>query len=35
MLENWTWDRAILKRLSKHHETGEELPDELIDAKLA
>jgi thimet oligopeptidase len=35
MLENWTWDRSILKRLGKHNETGKPLPDELIDAKLA
>lgn len=35
MLENWCWDKSILKRLSKHHETGEVLPDDLIERKLA
>merc|ERR1719223_996269 len=34
MLENWTWDRDTLKRLSHHHESGEQIPDALLDRKL-
>jgi len=35
MLENWVWTREGLKRLSKHKETGEPLPDELLEAMIA
>jgi len=31
-LENWCYEREALLRLSKHHKTGQTLPDELIDA---
>lgn len=34
MLENWVWDKDIMKRLSKHFKTGESLPVELIDKKI-
>lgn len=34
MLENWVWDKTIMKRVSKHFETGEQLPDDLIDKKI-
>jgi Zn-dependent oligopeptidase len=34
MLENWVWDKEVLKRLSKHEDTGESLPNELIEKKL-
>jgi len=34
LLENWAWDKSILKRVSKHFETGEPLPDETIDKKI-
>jgi len=35
MLENWMWQESILARVSKHVETGEPLPAELIKKKLA
>ena len=35
MLENWVWDKSILQRVSKHFETGEPLPDEMIEKKIA
>lgn len=34
MLENWIWDRDVLARFARHYETGEPLPDELLDAML-
>jgi Zn-dependent oligopeptidase len=34
MLENWSWQKATLKLLSKHHETSASLPEELIDSML-
>ncbi len=35
MLEEWLWDKEILKKISKHYKTGEPLPDELIDNIIA
>lgn len=35
MLENWCWCEEGLARLSKHFETGEQLPPELIKALVA
>jgi thimet oligopeptidase len=35
MLENWAWQPATLRRLSRHVETGEPLPDPLIENMLA
>lgn len=32
MLEHWVWDRDVLRTFSRHHETGEPLPDDLLDA---
>lgn len=32
MLENWCWEKPVLKRLSRHSVTGEPLPDDLIDS---
>ncbi|KAG0224177.1 Thimet oligopeptidase [Actinomortierella wolfii] len=32
MLENWLWEPEVLKRLSRHHKTGEQLPDDIIQA---
>ena len=34
-MENWCYDRATLKGLSRHAETGEELPDALFDKIVA
>lgn len=34
ILEEWLWDRQILKMVSGHYKTGEPLPDELIDSIL-
>ncbi|KKA30614.1 hypothetical protein TD95_000834 [Thielaviopsis punctulata] len=31
MLENWCWTPLVLKRLSKHVETGEPIPEDLIE----
>jgi len=34
MLENWMWDKDIMKRVSKHFESGQPLPDDLIAKKI-
>jgi len=34
-LENWCWQPEVLKSFSSHYQTGEALPDELIDKLLA
>lgn len=34
MLENWLEDKEILKMISSHYQTGEPLPDDLIDRKI-
>ncbi|MBA3752075.1 Zn-dependent oligopeptidase [Candidatus Dependentiae bacterium] len=31
MLEEWMWEPAILKLISKHYKTGQPLPDDLIE----
>ncbi len=35
MLENWTWDAGMLKRLSKHYKSGQPMPDALIQSIIA
>jgi Zn-dependent oligopeptidase len=34
MLENWVWQSEILGRLSKHYESGETLPVEMLESML-
>lgn len=31
MAENWCYNAKVLKEISKHHESGEPMPDELIN----
>ena len=35
ILENWCWQPSVLKTLSAHVDTGEELPDALIEKMIA
>jgi len=35
MLENWCWDKDLLKRISSHYKTNEPLPSDLIDKMIA
>ncbi len=35
MLEEWLWDKEILKKVSKHYQTSEPLSDEVIDNIIA
>jgi thimet oligopeptidase len=35
MLEHWCWDRDVLRSFSRHYETGEPLPDTLLDSMVA
>ncbi len=34
MLEEWMWDRATIKTISKHYKIGEPLPDALINVMI-
>lgn len=35
MLEEWLWNKDILKKVSGHYQTGQPLPDAMIDAIVA
>ncbi|KAI9240210.1 hypothetical protein MVEG_11471 [Podila verticillata NRRL 6337] len=32
MLENWLWEPAVLRRLSRHYKTGKQLPEDVIQS---
>lgn len=34
LLENWCWDRNVLKWMSSHYQTGESLPEDLLERML-
>lgn len=34
IMENWCWDRSILKEMSSHYQTGEKIPDSLLNSLL-
>ena len=34
MLENWCWQKEVLERLSRHYQTGECLPDDVLQSML-
>jgi Zn-dependent oligopeptidase len=34
MLENWVWQKSVLERLAKHHETRNQLPDEMLQSMI-
>jgi oligopeptidase A len=35
IMQNWVWQPEVLHRLTKHYETGQPLPDDLIDKLIA
>ncbi|WQF85729.1 Putative peptidase M3A/M3B catalytic domain, neurolysin/Thimet oligopeptidase, domain 2 [Colletotrichum destructivum] len=35
MLENWCWTPSVIKALSQHYQTGEKIPDDLIEKQIS
>ncbi len=35
IMENWMWEPVVLRRFARHHETGEPIPEDLIDNMVA
>ncbi len=35
IMENWMWNTDVLRRFAVHHETGEPIPDALVEALVA
>ena len=34
MLENWCWQKEVLKKISGHYKTGRPLPDDLLESMI-
>jgi thimet oligopeptidase len=32
IMEHWTWEPSVLARITRHHQTGEPIPADLVDA---
>ena len=35
MLEHWCWEPSVLRRFTRHHETGESIPESLVQRMVA
>lgn len=35
IMENWIWDADVLRRFARHYETGEPIPNDLVDQLVA
>jgi thimet oligopeptidase len=35
IMQNWVWKADVLKKFARHHETGEPIPDSLVDQLVA
>ncbi len=35
IMEHWTWRSDVLRRFARHHQTGEPIPEELVDQLVA
>lgn len=35
IMEHWTWRPEVLRRFARHHQTGEPIPEELVDKLVA
>ncbi len=35
IMENWIWDADVLRRFARHYQTGQPIPDELVDQLVA